>query len=66
MERTLAELPKIRRAVAVEQNYTSQFARLLRMMTGFEVHATVNKFDGRPIAPQEILTQIEGEVPVHA
>ncbi|QBS38192.1 2-oxoacid:acceptor oxidoreductase subunit alpha [Thermaerobacter sp. FW80] len=66
VERTLAELPKIRRAVAVEQNYTSQFARLLRMMTGFEVHATVNKFDGRPIAPQEILTQIEGEVPVHA
>ncbi|MFS8640730.1 MAG: 2-oxoacid:acceptor oxidoreductase subunit alpha [Symbiobacteriaceae bacterium] len=66
VERALPALKKIRRAVAVEQNYTAQFARLLRMMTGFEVHATVNKFDGRPMSPQEIIAQIEGEVPVHA
>jgi len=44
-----------KRTVAVEQNYTSQLARLLRMTTGVQVDGTLNKYDGRPFAPEEIV-----------
>jgi 2-oxoglutarate ferredoxin oxidoreductase subunit alpha len=50
------------RAVAVEQNYTSQLAKLLRMTTGVRVDATLNKYDGRPFAPEEIVSALEQEV----
>ncbi len=51
-----------KRAVVVEQNYTSQLAKLLRMTTGIRVDATLNKYDGRPFAPEEIVSALEQEV----
>lgn len=66
VERALEELRKIKgRSVAVEQNYTSQFTRLLRMTTGYEVEQTLNKYDGRPFSPQDIIRGLEQEVLVH-
>ena len=59
-------LAMVNRAVAVEQNYSGQFARLLRMVTGFEVEATLNKFDGRQFTPGEILEGLEEAVGAHA
>jgi 2-oxoglutarate ferredoxin oxidoreductase subunit alpha len=48
--------------VAVEQNYTSQLAKLLRMTTGIQVDQTLNKYDGRPFAPEEIIAGLSKEV----
>lgn len=59
-------LAQIKRGVAVEQNYTAQFARLLRMVTGFEADATLNKFDGRQFTPGEILAGLDQVVGSHA
>jgi len=59
-------LAMVNRAVAVEQNYSGQFARLLRMVTGFEVEAMLNKFDGRQFTPGEILEGLEEAVGAHA
>jgi 2-oxoglutarate ferredoxin oxidoreductase subunit alpha len=47
-----------RRTVAVEQNYTSQLARLIRMTTGLSVDRTINKYDGRPFSPEDILGEL--------
>jgi 2-oxoglutarate ferredoxin oxidoreductase subunit alpha len=48
-------LKACRHTVAVEQNYTSQLARLVRMSTGFSVDRTINKYDGRPFSPEDIV-----------
>lgn len=61
-EEAAAALGKCRRTVAVEQNYTSQLAGLLRMTTGIEVDGTINKYDGRPFAPEEIVAGLGKEV----
>ncbi len=61
-EETAAALRECRRTVAVEQNFTSQLAKLLRMTTGIQVDGTVNKYDGRPFAPEEIVAALGKEV----
>ncbi|MFW9844460.1 MAG: 2-oxoacid:acceptor oxidoreductase subunit alpha [Candidatus Thorarchaeota archaeon] len=45
--------------IAVEQNITSQFAQLVRMQTGLEVAQHINKYDGRPMTPQWIISELE-------
>lgn len=47
-------LQAARRTVCIEQNYTGQLARLVRMMTGFTADAVINKYDGRPFTPGDI------------
>jgi 2-oxoglutarate ferredoxin oxidoreductase subunit alpha len=44
-----------KRVVAVEQNATSQFAKLVLMETGLTVEKRVNKYDGRPMTPRFIM-----------
>jgi len=61
-EATAAALGECRRTVAVEQNYTSQLAKLLRMTTGIKVDGTLNKYDGRPFVPGEIVAGLGKEV----
>ena len=61
-EVTAAALSECRRTVTVEQNYTSQLAKLLRMTTGIKVDGTLNKYDGRPFAPEEIVAGLGKEV----
>ncbi len=41
--------------VAVENNYSGQFADLLRMATGHTVSRRILKWDGRPLSPEYIL-----------
>jgi 2-oxoglutarate ferredoxin oxidoreductase subunit alpha len=57
-EETAAMLDACRRTVAVEQNYTSQLARLIRMSTGRSVDRTVNRYDGRPFSPEDIVDEL--------
>ena len=54
----------VRRAVAVELNYTAQLARLLRMEAGIRIEHTINKYDGRPFSPEEIADAVMKEVAV--
>ncbi|MDI3316649.1 MAG: 2-oxoacid:acceptor oxidoreductase subunit alpha [Bacillota bacterium] len=56
------ELRRVRRGVVVEQNYTGQFRRFLRMMTGYQAEALVRRYDGRPLAPTEIAQGVLEEV----
>ncbi|MCL6522926.1 MAG: 2-oxoacid:acceptor oxidoreductase subunit alpha [Firmicutes bacterium] len=56
------ELRRVRRGVVVEQNYTGQFRRFLRMMTGYEAEGLVRRYDGRPLEPGEIARGVLREV----
>lgn len=52
-----------KRVISVEQNATSQFAKLVRMETGLSVDHHVNKYDGRPMTPRWIMDRLrEGGV----
>jgi 2-oxoglutarate ferredoxin oxidoreductase subunit alpha len=53
-----------RNPVVVEQNYTGQLAKLLRMEAGLDI-ASVTKFDGRPFSPEEIAEAVLEEVGAH-
>jgi len=41
--------------IAVEQNYSGQLAELIRQKTGLETNARIVKFNGRPIAYEELI-----------
>ncbi|MFW9846365.1 MAG: 2-oxoacid:acceptor oxidoreductase subunit alpha [Candidatus Thorarchaeota archaeon] len=47
-----------KRVIAIEQNATSQFAKLVRMETGLTVDSHVNKYDGRPMTPRWIMDRL--------
>ena len=57
-----AELDKIKRMIVVEQNYTGQLAHVLRGLTGRKADQRVNKYDGRPLSPDEIVAAVVKEV----
>ena len=50
---------KAKKVVAVEQNATSQFAKLVRMESGLVVDYNINKFDGRPITPRWVSEKLK-------
>jgi len=54
----------VRHAVVVEQNYTAQLAKLLRMEAGVDIRTAINRYDGRPFAPEEIVDAVLEEVSV--
>src|SRR5919112_85742 len=58
--RITAELDKIRRMIVVEQNFTGQLAHVLRGLTGRKADQKVNKSDGRPISPDEVVAAVLG------
>ncbi len=55
-------LGKTKYSCVVENNATGQMARLIRMQTGIEVSCGINKYDGRPFVPEEIVAAIKGRV----
>jgi 2-oxoglutarate ferredoxin oxidoreductase subunit alpha len=59
-DRITAELNKIKRMIVVEQNYTGQLAHVLRGLTGRKADKRVNKYDGRPISPDEVVAAVLG------
>lgn len=48
-----------RRTVTIEQNYTGQLSKLIRMTTGLAPDQKILKYDGRPYSPEEIAATIE-------
>lgn len=59
-----AALESSKRLVLVEQNYTGQLGKLIRMTTGIEMDDTLTKFDGRPFSPPEIKERLGLEATV--
>ncbi|MCA9385497.1 2-oxoacid:acceptor oxidoreductase subunit alpha [Candidatus Dojkabacteria bacterium] len=49
---------QFKKSVVVEQNYQSQFGKLVRMETGFEFNDRLLKYDGRPFFIEDILDYI--------
>jgi 2-oxoglutarate ferredoxin oxidoreductase subunit alpha len=47
-----------KKVVAVEQNATSQFAKLVQMETGLTVDHHINKYDGRPMTSRFIMDRL--------
>ena len=58
----LSLLKKAKRTVCVENNGTSQFARLMRAETGHNFTATVNKYNGRPFLLEEVIGALHGKL----
>jgi 2-oxoglutarate ferredoxin oxidoreductase subunit alpha len=54
----IAELRKAK-IIAVENNYTGQFADFFSKATGLSVDQRILKYDGRPFTAREIIDQIE-------
>lgn len=53
-------LQKARVVINIEQNATSQLAKLLRMETGFAIKYYINKYDGRPFLLEELEEKVYG------
>ncbi len=51
---------KAKRIINVEQNYSGQFASVIREQTGIICNAGILKYDGRPLSAQEIVKEAEG------
>jgi 2-oxoglutarate ferredoxin oxidoreductase subunit alpha len=51
-------LRNARVAVCIENNATSQFARLMKTETGYTFTGTINKYDGRPYTADGLLGEI--------
>lgn len=62
-------LDEARLTIGVEQNYTGQLAKLIRMMTDRRLDRRILAYDGRPFSPQDIVAAVEraltGEEEVH-
>ena len=50
------------RIIAVENNYTGQFADLFSFETGLPIFHKVRKYDGRPFSPQEIVEEVKARL----
>jgi 2-oxoglutarate/2-oxoacid ferredoxin oxidoreductase subunit alpha len=47
--------------IAVENNYSGQFADYLRFETGIAVHRKILKYDGRPFSAEEIVAGVKNQ-----
>ncbi len=48
------------KVIAVENNYTGQFADLFHLETGIPIADRILKYDGRPLSAEEIARQVQG------
>jgi len=52
-------LSKAKKKISVEVNFTSQMARYLRSETGIAMDAHINKYDGEPFEPKEVMNLVK-------
>jgi len=50
------------KVLAVECNYTGQFAELFKLETGISIHHKILKYDGRPFSPKEIVSEVKARL----
>ena len=58
----LGLLKSAKKTISVESNATSQFARLLRVETGFACNEAINRYDGRPYLLETLLEELDGRL----
>jgi hypothetical protein len=49
----------VKKKFSVEVNFTSQMARYLRSETGIAMDAHINKYDGEPFEPKEVVALVK-------
>jgi len=59
VEKTKEAFSKIKLSISVEQNYTSQLCQLILSQTGINIKNKYNRYDGRPISPEEICREVK-------
>jgi len=52
-------LEKAKKVVVIENNFTGQFASLIKLVTGYEVKHRINKYDGLPFSVEEIAEEMK-------
>ncbi|RMD55137.1 MAG: 2-oxoacid:acceptor oxidoreductase subunit alpha, partial [Nitrospirae bacterium] len=55
-------LKKAKLTICVENNATSQFARLMRAETGYTFHVNINKYDGRPFSIDGLIGELDAHI----
>jgi 2-oxoglutarate ferredoxin oxidoreductase subunit alpha len=56
----VGEIPsQAKKKISVEVNFTSQMARHIRAETGVGMDAHINKYDGEPLEPAEVVQQVK-------
>jgi 2-oxoglutarate ferredoxin oxidoreductase subunit alpha len=50
------------KVIAVETNYTGQFADFFKFETVIPIYHKILKYDGRPISPEEIVTEVKNQI----
>jgi 2-oxoglutarate ferredoxin oxidoreductase subunit alpha len=55
-------LRKAKKVINIEQNATSQFAKIIKMETGINIENHINRFDGRPFTVDELLEKVYGYI----
>ena len=58
----LKKIKKKTKILAVENNFTGQFADIFTQQTGISIFHKILKYDGRPFAPQEIVKQVKEQI----
>lgn len=58
-EETKRLLEASKKTINIENNFSSQMARLIRMETGYKMHHFINKYDGEPFTLNGLLKDVE-------
>jgi len=57
--RTFEYLDKAVKVIAIENNATTQFADLIKLITGFEIKDRIHEFNGLPFSAEDIVDSVE-------
>lgn len=58
-EETSKLLNAAKKTINIENNFSSQMAKLIRMETGYQMHNFINKYDGEPFTFEWLLKEVE-------
>jgi len=53
---------KSKKTIIIENNYNSQFSKLIKMETGIEIKEKILKYDGHPFSVEEMKREIEKRI----
>jgi 2-oxoglutarate ferredoxin oxidoreductase subunit alpha len=59
---TLDLLSTTKKTINIENNFSSQMAKLIRMETGFTMNHFINKYDGEPFTFEGLLKDVEATI----
>jgi 2-oxoglutarate ferredoxin oxidoreductase subunit alpha len=51
-----------KKTINIENNFSSQMAKVIRMETGYQMHQFINKYDGEPFTLEWLLKEVEASI----